>query len=403
MFIPIGTDRALRRPARVTHWLIGLNVLIFLATTALDRFNPELHASVYEALWITGGSGFRPWQLISSAFLHGGLLHLLGNMLFLWTFGPNLEDKLRRAGYLAFYLLAASASAGLHALFEDAPAVGASGAIAGVTGAYLIMFPRTMIRVLVFFFIIGVFAIQAWWFIAFQIAWNLLSFGVGADRGVAFLAHLGGYGFGIAVAMVLLGLRIVPREPYDLFTAFSQARRREALRQAHEIAERRQRRLSQGEARRDPRAEARADKLAEARGAVNSAMARGDLDLALSRYRDLLEEFGAKDSTLARQTLADLAAHATRVGEHALAATAYEKFLERYSSDREAPVVRVMLGLINARYLNDPVRAGVLLNEARASGLLDEGHARIADALLEELGGAAAEPARDAGEEKSHG
>ena len=100
-------------------------------------------------------TGRRWWTLLTSIFMHADLLHLAGNMLFLWVFGPTVEDKFGRVWYTLFYLTAGLASGGSHLLFSDAPALGASGAIAGVTGAFLVLFPWTHIRVLSFFFIIG--------------------------------------------------------------------------------------------------------------------------------------------------------------------------------------------------------------------------------------------------------
>lgn len=151
-----------------------------------------------------------PLTLITSAFLHGGILHLGGNMLFLWIFGDNIEQKFGRLRFLGIYL-AWGVLAGLAHVAGDTsspiPAVGASGAVSGVLGAYLVLFPRARIlTVLMMFFFWRMIHIQARWFLPFWLIFqNLLpmligsvGFGVAAG-GVAYLAHIGGFVVGLAV------------------------------------------------------------------------------------------------------------------------------------------------------------------------------------------------------------
>jgi len=149
-------------------------------------------------------------SILESMFLHGSILHIAGNMLFLWIFGNNVEDRLGRAKYLAFYLLSGLAAAYAQSLvFPNSaiPLVGASGAIAGVLGAYLLLFPRARIVTVIFFFItvVPAFVMIGVWFLL-----QLLS-GVGSvagDTGVAYMAHVGGF-----VAGMLLLLIFRPRRP----------------------------------------------------------------------------------------------------------------------------------------------------------------------------------------------
>src|SRR5262245_12590261 len=131
MLIPIGTDRP-HRPPLVTPILIGLNVLIFLGQLIYQRLNGE--QAYYRALepLMISGPGFQVWQLITYAFLHAGWLHVLGNMVALWVFGPDVEDRLTRPGFVIFYICGGMIAGGLHALFEKNPALGASGAVAAV-------------------------------------------------------------------------------------------------------------------------------------------------------------------------------------------------------------------------------------------------------------------------------
>ncbi len=377
MIIPLGTDRPLRRPTVVNHVLILANLLVFFAQFPMERLAPERARVIVETLSLNPRA-FVPWALVTYAFLHGGPMHVLGNMLFLWVFGPNVEDRFGRAGYLLFYLGGAVVAGGLHALFESAPVVGASGAIAAVTGAYLVLFPHTTIRCFVWFFVIGAFGIPAWWFIGGQIAFNLFTQATGHTGDVAVLAHLGGYGFGVALSMGLLALRVLPREPYDLFTISKQAARR---RQFREIKYRQER----AAARPDSHHDAASDALAAARSEVTGLMSSRDLPGAAVAYRELLGSSGVQGSLLSRRAQYDLANYLFRSGDHQTAATAYELFLKGYPTDGEIPVVHLMLGLINARYLNDPIRAKQEIHAAM--GRLPEGdHKALAKELLAELG-----------------
>ncbi len=165
-------------------------------------FNPEL------------ASRFTSWQqdfaFVSFMFLHGGFLHLIGNMWFLYIFGDNVEDRVGHLRYLFFYFLCGWASAAAHLLTDlhsTIPTIGASGAIAGVMGAYMVLFPRSRILTLVLIIIIPYFfEIPAVFFLAF---WFILQFasasitGVQAT-GIAWWAHVGGFVSGIVFSAVLL-------------------------------------------------------------------------------------------------------------------------------------------------------------------------------------------------------
>ncbi len=219
--IPLRDAHPTRRTPVVTIGLIIANVVVFawelglLTSGGLDA----LDAFIYQwglvpaqlTLDARTGSlvGLDTLDLVTSQFLHGGFLHLLTNMLFLWIFGNNVEDRLGRVGFLAFYL-AGGVVAGLAQVWTDpqstVPMVGASGAIAATLGAYLILFPRARVTSLVFlgFFyqLIDVPAVivLAFWFVL-QLIDGLAS--LGADVDIAFFAHIGGFLFGVAVALVV--------------------------------------------------------------------------------------------------------------------------------------------------------------------------------------------------------
>ncbi len=157
------------------------------------------------------------FALLLSMFLHAGLLHLGGNMLYLWVFGNNVEDRMGLVGYLAFYLLGGLAATFAHVALDPnstVPVVGASGAIASVMGAYLVLYPRARVHTAIFFGIILFRPIPAWAVLGF---WFVSQFFVDASSGVAWAAHVGGFVFGVIVALVLKLARPDPerREPSD--------------------------------------------------------------------------------------------------------------------------------------------------------------------------------------------
>lgn len=203
---PIRDHNPSERTPVVTYLLVAVNVAVFLAM--LPLLGDE--RALFEVYWrfglvparVTQGEGLL--GIVTTMFLHGGLFHLGGNMLFLWIFGDNLEDKLGHLGFLMFYLVAGSGAALLQMLSDPTstvPLIGASGAIAGVMGGYLLLFPRARVDVIVVFIVFyRVVALPAWmmlgiWF-AFQI-FNGLSAPVG-EGGVAYWAHAGGFVVGLA-------------------------------------------------------------------------------------------------------------------------------------------------------------------------------------------------------------
>lgn len=363
MLFPLGTDRPLGRPPLVTPALIGLNVAVFLAQMGLLRADPARYRELLADLWVFRGD-FHWWTLITSAFLHStdAVWHILGNMLFLWVFGPNIEDRLGRVGFLIFYLLGAAASGCAHLLFSTNPAIGASGAIAACTGAYMVMFPRTTVRCFALLVVVGVVRVPAWWFIGFAIAWDLLLQGSGAATRVAHAAHLGGYAFGISVSLLLLGLRVVPREPFDLFSLGRQAYRRRQIREATRRGTRRDDARRARAEQPDPHVES----LAAARAELTRLVSAGDSAGAGAAYRRLADQYGDRPGavTLPRRHQYDLANMLYVAGQYDLAAYAYERFIETYPTDGECAQIRALLGIICARQLNDPVRAKALIAEA---------------------------------------
>ncbi len=247
MFLPIGDDNSDRRIAPVVNVaLIAANVLVFVLLQGLGsdvRFTYALSMVPQEILTgrdvvtddrvvtvpETGEQIRLPGlqrtpvsvylTLLTSIFMHAGLAHLFGNMLFLWIFGDNIENSLGHGRYLLFYLVTGLAASVAHvatvvALGQNPliPSLGASGAISGVMGGYLLLFPKRSVRVLVLRMITTVPAIVAigMWF-AFQVISGLGMLG-GAETGVAYGAHIGGFVAGL-VFVKLFTLGLLPAEP----------------------------------------------------------------------------------------------------------------------------------------------------------------------------------------------
>ncbi len=209
MILPIRTSIRPRRTPYCNYVLIAVNVIIFLVTysprVVLVNGQPfqEPLRSWAELFMLTPT---RPhlWQFVSYAFLHGGYIHIIGNMFFLYLFGNNVNDKLGSIGYLCFYLGGAVFSGIGHTLLNNAPAVGASGAVAAVTGAYLVLYPKTLITIVYYFIFIGTMELPAIYLIGLKMILidNVI---IRTTPGIAYDAHLAGYAFGIAASLLLLG------------------------------------------------------------------------------------------------------------------------------------------------------------------------------------------------------
>ena len=377
MFLPLGTDRPLKRPTLATYVLIGLNVAFFAVTIILKRFFPPETLEAFADFMHLSPLAIKPWAFITYQFVHDYwsswfFMHIAGNMLFLWVFGPNVEDRLGRAGFIALYLLGGAAAGGAHALFEPNPVIGASGSIAAITGAYLVLFPRTHVKTLIIFFFIGIFMIPAPWYIGFQVFWDVVRTGFRANGTTATLAHLGGYAFGAGVSMGLLAFKIIPREVYDLFSIGKQAHRRRQFKEAGRAS---QRAIEAGvgvhkATRGRPKADDLPEEAEDRRAAVARLVSKEEFENAAMSYRELLDKHGhiRRAGVLGRRAQLELCKGLFTIGEHEMAASACERFIEAYSNDDEAPSLKLMLGLIKARYLNDPVAAKSLVSEAQHEG-----------------------------------
>jgi membrane associated rhomboid family serine protease len=210
--IPLKDINPTRNFPFVNVMLISANVLVFLYQITLSPHAQKMfvlaNATVPARIpaYLTGHApaSVALFPLFSSMFLHGGLMHLLGNMLFLYIFGDNVEDTFGHIGYLFFYFLCGIGSGLIHVMFNwgsGIPALGASGAISGVMGAYAVLFPNHRILTFFFIFLIPVPAILilGYWFVL-QFVAGINGLGMATSGGVAWWAHIGGFLMGAGIA-----------------------------------------------------------------------------------------------------------------------------------------------------------------------------------------------------------
>jgi membrane associated rhomboid family serine protease len=224
--IPLRDDNPIRSRPVVTVALIVLCTLVFLWQLSLSANGQQQAAYLFglipavlfgnaqlEGQWIPAGA-----TIITSMFLHGGWLHLIGNMLYLWIFGDNIEDRLGRGRFVVFYLACGAVAAlgqGVADPRSEVPMIGASGAISGVLGAYLVLYPRAKVLVLLPLVIfvttvrVPALVVLGIWF-AGQLLSSLVA-APGSGGGVAFAAHVGGFVAGVVLIRLFLRDRRRPR------------------------------------------------------------------------------------------------------------------------------------------------------------------------------------------------
>ena len=203
MFLPIGDEpNDHERTPYVVWGLVGLNLLVHLMLSGKDL---AAKAAVWEE-WGFDPERWRPVTLITHMFLHIGWMHLIGNMLFLWIFGDNIESRLGHLGFLGAYLGTGVIAMGTHGILSGQPGVGASGAVTGVMGLYFVACPGAKVRLLIWLFVfvqivmIPARGLMLVWFVL----QDVLPVLVGARDNVAHWAHIGGFAAGLVIMTLLL-------------------------------------------------------------------------------------------------------------------------------------------------------------------------------------------------------
>jgi membrane associated rhomboid family serine protease len=357
--IPLRTDSRLHATPWMNWGIIAVNIAAFMVQSRFPRPMRWLELNPQDPTLLT---------FITYTLLHANIAHLASNMLFLYIFGNNVNDKMGGIGYLGFYLAGAVFSGVGYVATATQPVIGASGAVSAVTGAYIVLFPRANVTLLYFFFYIGVIEIPSFWFIGFFFLKDLFLNFSGMPTGVAHMAHLSGTVFGFAVCFALLSLHLLPRDHFDVVALAKQWNRRRQFRDLTAKGYdpfsytappkvRVEQRLA---APVDPKQE----QIQDVRAQISEAMASRDLPRAASLYLQVRKI--DPDQVLSRQAQLDVANQLASEQQYPQAADAYELFIRHYKNFEQIEQVELMLGLIYARYLARYDRAREFLLRAMA-------------------------------------
>ncbi|MHC4524514.1 MAG: rhomboid family intramembrane serine protease [Planctomycetota bacterium] len=373
MLLPIATSIKPRQTPYMNYFLIAVNIVIFLLTYSPHYVIHPIYGKILEPLRNSAQQFMllpnlpNIWQFVTYAFLHGDWGHILGNMFFLYLFGNNVNDKLGNIGYLCFYLAGAVFSAIGYSLISNSPILGASGAVAAVTGAYLVLYPKTLITVVYWFFFIGTLEINALYLIVLKmIVFDNILF-ADPNQNIAYNAHLAGYAFGIIAILGLLAIGLIETNFNDLWSMLRQWNRRRRFRDAvsdgySPYQGKAARKTVSARVEDSPEATDQQKAIMELRSRISGAMNNRNTSQAAVLYLELLEKDPSQ--TLPRQLQLDIANQLMSEGKWQPAADAYQKFLAQYSKYEHAEQVHLMLGLLYSRYLDHPQEAIEHLNKA---------------------------------------
>jgi len=353
MFIPLRTDSPLKSTPYMNYALIAANVAMYLIMPPGSNLQEQFALHTHSPNLI---------QFFVYQFLHGSPMHIIGNMLFLYIFGNNVNDRMGNIGYLAFYLAGGIMAAICYMITSQTGSqmVGASGAIAAVTGAYLILFPHSMITVVYFFIFIGRIEIQSLWFILAFFALDLYENFSGADN-VAHMAHIGGTLFGSCVCLILVATHLLPRSQWDMWALIQRWNKR---RQYRDMVSRGYNPFDYTEtARGKGRAEnPYADQVLDLRSKISEALSAHQPAAAADLYAEMMQYDNTQ--VLSRQAQLDVATQLYHDNRHAQAAEAYEKLLRTYPNLERFEQIELILGILYSRYLHRYDKAKIHLTKA---------------------------------------
>jgi membrane associated rhomboid family serine protease len=389
MILPIHTTVRPRRTPYANYFLIAINVLVFFASYQPQNIPMRMAGPLKpwaEQFMLTPAQP-QLWQFISYAFLHGGAMHIIGNMYFLYLFGNSVCDRLGPFAYVCFYLAGAVYSGIGHALLSSNPVLGASGAVAAVTGAYLVLFPRSLVTVIYWFIFIGSLDVSALYFIALKLIFidNIIA---RYTPNVAYDAHLAGYAAGIASMLIVLASGMVPATGVDLWSMIRQWNRRRRyqniIAKGYDPFESNpRRRVSATDVTKIQKPQT-SEKIAKLRDFINLRTAERNLPAAAKAYIELMELDSGQ--IIGHQQLLDIANQLASENRNVEAAGAYEQFLASYGGYKHTEQVELMLGILYSRYLDRPSAAIKHLKTASAK-LTDPGQIRMCEEELAKLEG----------------
>jgi membrane associated rhomboid family serine protease/TolA-binding protein len=360
LIIPIRTETTIRRTPWVNYGLIAANVLVYL----IFDWAPLSEAAGLKRYLVLEAGWPHVYQFITYQFAHGDLMHLLGNMLFLFVFGNSVNAKMGHLPYLFFYLAGGVFAALGYALGSTASLLGASGSIAAVTTAYLALFPRSRVTVLMWLFVfVQTFELPAIVIIGLKIIlWdNIVAPSIGSGpANVAYAAHLAGYGFGFGATMLMLLARGLPRDQFDVLALWSRWRRRQVfasvMSDPQAQAQARYGRVARPipapdfqtpDARRAE--EQRHDQILDLRSQIAGHLERREVQAAATLYEQLLTSDPRQ--CLPERHQLELARAFYDSGRFPQAIAAFERYLACYPDSPDADEIRLLVGIIYARDL----------------------------------------------------
>lgn len=381
MFILLGTDLPHSRRPVVTEALIMLMMLAYLVVLVIGANDREAAARLIDQLALSAND-FHWWQVITYQFTHdnpflGGaehpllrLAHLGFNLMGLWVFGSAIEGRMGRVGFACFVLLGGIVAGLAHIATSPAPVIGASGAVCGLVGGFIMLFPRCRIRVLVIFFLITFWMAPAMLIIALWVALDLIGWVGLSDAGTAYAAHLGGYVWGAATTLALLPTPAMKRDGTDVVAVLKHRNRRRVMSQVANAP--RSKTL--------PR-EAAVDPPLAFLAAVRSRIAQGQLEQAADHW---CREAGSyEDAVLPERDQLAIANQLQAMNKRDDAADAYRRYLGKYAAAPSANEVRLLLGLLLVRFLGKEQEAIPLLEHARDAATSEQRRV-LANTLLGE-------------------
>ncbi len=381
MLLPLRTDRSLRRTPVANITIMVITIVMFGVQKTVPGVESLLLLRPYDP---------DLYGIVGANFLHGGWMHLLGNMLFLYIFGNSVNDSLGNASYVGFYLAGGVASSLLSIFLSESPSLGASGAIAATTGAFLVLYPRSRIILLVFFIFITTITVPALWFVGIffllDIYQGFNNSWLNGQTGTAHWAHVGGSIYGMIVSLVLLRTRLIPRDRMDLLAIATRWKQRKSDRV--ELRKSGQVHLSAMDIVPKKHEDPKVAQAQDLRSKISESLDRGNLSAAAETYRHLLAV--DERQILARSAQIEIANQLYRDEKYDSAATAYRLFLDRFGKrpDQETAQSRLILGLIIGRYLGRPeaARAELQLAADELEALGSTADADFARAEAEQLG-----------------
>lgn len=389
MFLPIRTDSPLRTTPYMNWAIIVANVVVYVMQFVIH--SPRGTPPWYDHYVINASEPGSLFTFISSGFLHAGALHLASNMLFLYIFGNNVNDKLGHVGYLAFYVASLVFSSISYVFItRSGTALGASGGVSAVIGAYLVLFPRNHITVFILLWLTTIEVPSVWFVLAFFLQ-DLL--GLSGSSHIGHSAHIGGTVFGFCICVLLLTFNLLPRDRFDIVAMIRQWNRRRLYRHAVNSGwdpysagapvkdETRAGRVA-APVTPEPSIDPRQLLILELRAKISLAISTHDLPAASNFYLEL--KGLDPQQILSRQQQLDVANQLASEQRYVEAVEAYELFLRHYPKYEQLAQLELMLGVILARYVKKPAQAREYLLRATAK-LMDAGAQTMARVELEKI------------------